>query len=273
MKMTVCSQKRKRCLTFGALLVVMTAPGRLFASDLADVKARGELIMLCFPHSTSEFVRQKGNGFEGMDYDILRAFASTHKVELTVRPVPEFSALIPWLLEGKGDVIASAFSITDERQKKVDFSDSYFPVKIMIVTEKKTSYQSTTELANKKAAVVEGSSREAFIRNNITAVTIVPVAKTRLAYEAVLAGKADYAPVDSTSAMTDLEEYPDLDIAFTFPEKMGYGFAVNKGSDLANALSTHIRRLRSSGVFYQMLLRCFGPRAVDLVKSIERETN
>ena len=229
--------------------------------------------MLCFPHSTSEFIRQKGNGFEGMDYDILKAFASTHKVELTVRPVPEFSALIPWLLEGKGDVIASAFSITDERQKKVDFSDSYFPVKIMIVTEKKTSYQSTTELANKKAAVVEGSSREAFIRNNITAVTIVPVAKTRLAYEAVLAGKADYAPVDSTSAMTDLEEYPDLDIAFTFPEKMGYGFAVNKGSDLANALSTHIRRLRSSGVFYQMLLRCFGPRAVDLVKSIERETN
>jgi len=73
--------------------------------------------------------------------------------------------------------------------------------------------------------------------------------------------------------MTDLQEYPDLDIAFTFPEKMGYGFAVTKGSDLADALSTHIGRLRSSGVFYQMLLRCFGPRAIDLVKSIERETN
>ena len=27
-----------------------------------------------------------------------------------VRPVPEFAALIPWLLEGKSDVIASAFS-------------------------------------------------------------------------------------------------------------------------------------------------------------------
>jgi polar amino acid transport system substrate-binding protein len=254
-------------------LVVLSAHSPIRAENLADIKARGELIMLCFPHSTSEFIRQSGGDYEGMDYEILKTFAAAHKVELTVLPVPEFSALIPWLLEGKGDVIASAFSITEERREKVDYSESYFPVVIMVVAKKSVVINDVADLTDRRAAVVPGTSREAFIKKKVTGVAIVPVEKTRLAYEAVLTGNADYAPVDSTSAMTDLQDYPDLDVAFSFPDKMGYGFAVGKGSDLAGALSEHISRLRSSGIFYKMLSRAFGSQAVELVKSIEGGTH
>jgi polar amino acid transport system substrate-binding protein len=271
--------RRKACGTGGLsfiaavtlLTVVAGQPAR--ASSLAEVKARGELVVLSFPHSTSEFVRRKGDVYEGLDYEMMRTFAAAHKVELTVRPVPKFSSLIPWLLEGKGDVIASAFSITEERRKVVDYSDSYFPVIIMIVSRKGVVIGDAADFTDRKAAVVPGTSREAFIKKKVTGVTIIPVEKTRLAYDAILAGKADYAPVDSTSAMTDLKDYPDLEVVFSFPDKMGYGFAVKKDSDLATALSEHIERLRASGIFYKMLSRVFGPQAVELVKSIERGSN
>jgi hypothetical protein len=59
-----------------------------------------------------------------------------------------------------------------------------------------------------------------------------------------------YAPVDSTSALTDLQDYPDLEIAFSLQDETGYGYAVGKGSDLPEALSEHVKRLRSSGIFY-----------------------
>lgn len=253
----------------GLLLLLLVNPTVSKGTDMADVEARGELVMLCFPHSTSEFVRREGAGYTGLDYEILKTFTAAHKVELKVQPVPEFADLIPWLLEGRGDVIASAFSITEERRQKVDYSESYFPVKVMVVAPKGVNLNGPEALPGKRSAVVPGSSRETFILQKVGNVQVVAVPKTRQAYVSVVEGEADYAPVDSTSAMTDLEDFPGLHVAYTFPDQMGYGYAVTKGSDLAGALSEHVARLKSSGIFYKMLERCFGPNAVELIKSIE----
>jgi ABC-type amino acid transport substrate-binding protein len=255
----------------GLVLLLLATPAILTATDMADVEARGEFVMLCFPHSTSEFVRSEGAGYTGLDYEILKTFAAAHRVELKVQPVPAFADLIPWLLEGRGDVIGSAFSITKQRRQKVDYSESYFPVKVMVVVSKGVNLNGPDDLAGKKAAVVPGSSREAFILQKVENVQLVAVPKTRQAYVAVVNGEADYAPVDSTSAMTDLQEFAGLHVAYTFPDRMGYGYAVTKGSDLAAALSEHVKRLKSSGIFYKMLERCFGPNAVELIKSIETQ--
>jgi ABC-type amino acid transport substrate-binding protein len=262
-------RKKSGVSLVGLLFLLLSNPAVSKGTDMADVEARGELVMLCFPHSTSEFVRRDGGGYTGLDYEILKTFAAAHKVELKVQPVPAFADLIPWLLEGRGDVIASAFSITKERRQKVDYSESYFPVKVMVVAPKGMILNGPEDLAGKKAAVVPGSSRETFILQKVSKVQVVEVPKTRQAYVTVGDGEADYAPVDSTSAMTDLQDFAELQVAYTFPDQMGYGYAVTKGSDLAGALSEHVKRLKSSGIFYKMLERCFGPNAVELIKSIE----
>jgi polar amino acid transport system substrate-binding protein len=227
--------------------------------------------MLCFPHSASQFISRRDGEFWGLDYEVLRAFAAVNDVKLTVRPVPRFADLIPWLLEGKGDVIGSSFSITEERKEKVDFTESYFPVRIMVVAKRGVSINTVSDLEKKRVAVVPGSSLETFIRQKVSPITVFPVEETLKAYDAVVSGEAELAPVDSTAAMIDLDRFPDLETVFTFPDRMGYGFAVSKGSDLGPALSEHIQNLRSSGVFYQQLGRCLGPRAIDMVKAAESE--
>jgi membrane-bound lytic murein transglycosylase F len=268
--MSAVNQKSpSRFLLFSCLLLVGTIP--LSASDMADLKSRGEITMLCSPHPRSDFIRRDGEGYFGLDYEILKTFAAAHEIRLNVEPVPRFSDLIPWLLEGRGDVIASSFSITEERRKQVDFSASYFPVRIMVVAKKGCPITNETDLAGLKAAVVPGSSLEAFIQQKVSEVRLVPVDQTPLVYDAIVSGKADYAPVDSTAALTYLRSHPELETVFSFPDRFGYGFAVRPGSDIRDALSEHIERLRSTGVYYKMLQRTLGPKAVEVVKAAETE--
>lgn len=241
----------------------------LLASDMADLKARGEVIMLCSPHPRSDFIRRDGSGFWGLDYEILKTFAAAHKIQLIVRPVPNFSDLIPWLLEGKGDVIASSFSITEERCERVDFSSSYFPVKIMVVAKKELTVTGVEDLVGLKAAVVPGSSLEAFIQKKVRNVQLASVDQTPLVYDAIMEGRADYAPLDSTAALGYMKQYPELATVFSFPDLFGYGFAVTKGSDIRDAISEHVDRLRVSGVYYNMIQRIFGPEGVNIVKAAE----
>jgi ABC-type amino acid transport substrate-binding protein len=240
------------------------------SSDLAEVKRRGELRMLCFPHDASEFITVRDGEYWGLDHEILRTFAVANGVSLTVVPVPKFADLIPWLLERKGDVIGSSFSITEERKEKVDFSESYFPVRVMIVGKSGEPLSDPSALASMTMAVVPGSSLESFVRKKIPSAELVLVKETPEVYEVVRSGRADFAPVDSTSALTDLDSFPDLETRYVFPDVMGYGFAVTRGSDLAPALSEHIQKLRSSGLLYQQLGRFLGPRAIEMVKTAER---
>jgi hypothetical protein len=71
--------------------------------------------------------------------------------------------------------------------------------------------------------------------------------------------------------MTDLERFPELANLYSFPDRMGYGFAVTRGSDLGPALSGHIKRLRSSGILYQQFERFLGSKVVEIVKAADAE--
>jgi polar amino acid transport system substrate-binding protein len=252
-----------------ALIFVGSLHVRLYASDMADLKARGKLIMLCSPHPRSDFIRRDGEGYLGLDYEIMKTFAAANDIALEVRPVPNFSDLIPWLVEGKGDVIASSFSITEEREETVDFSSSYFPVKIMVIAKRDSTIEGAEDLPGLKATVVPGSSLETFIKNKVPTVEIVPISSLDLVYETIESGKADYAPVDSSTALGSLKDYSELETVFSFPDTFGYGFAVTKSSDLRDALSAHIERLRSSGIYYKMIQRIFGEGAIDVIKAAE----
>ena len=121
-------------------------------SSLAAVKARGKLIMLCFPHQESPFIRvdvEIGiDQYDGIDYEIMTGFARSLGVTLEVHPVkPSFATLVPALLAGEGDVIASSFSITPERRQKVDFSRPYYAVHTVVLVRKDSHLASPADLA------------------------------------------------------------------------------------------------------------------------------
>lgn len=238
------------------------------ASTLAEVKERGKLVMLCWPHQESVYVRRmvKEYGKEGLniiggiDVDLMRTFAERLGVELEVRPVkPDYSALIPSLLAGKGDIIASSMTITKGRGELVEFSRPYKMIEQVVVTHRDSPISSISDLPGTRAVVVRGTSHEEhLLALDDSSIQLASVPFMIDAYGLVASGKADFTLVNRDSAerfLGYLEFSQNLKITFTFQASEGLGIAVVPGSDLRESLDRFIDEMLQSGELAEILAR------------------
>jgi polar amino acid transport system substrate-binding protein len=73
--------------------------------------------------------------YAGFDVELLECFARTAHLDLKFVTM-DFGALVAALSSGKVDIITDGICITEERQKKVDFSDSHFSMKTAVLALK-----------------------------------------------------------------------------------------------------------------------------------------
>ena len=70
----------------------------------------------------------------GFDFELAKLIAEDLDVRLAMVVPPSRDQLIPWLLEGRGDIIAASFTITETRGAHVAFSQPYLFVDEMVVS-------------------------------------------------------------------------------------------------------------------------------------------
>ena len=70
----------------------------------------------------------------GFDFELAKLIAEDLDVRLAMVVSPSRDQLIPWLLEGRGDIIAASFTITETRGAHVAFSQPYLFVDEMVVS-------------------------------------------------------------------------------------------------------------------------------------------
>jgi membrane-bound lytic murein transglycosylase F len=262
--------RRLAGFVFGFGLLLAAAPAAASATTIATVKERGRLVVLTFPHALSSFMKATGekDSYVGVDFDLMRAFASRLGVQLEIRTVERFDDLVPALREGRGDVIASSFSITPARRELVDFSRSYFPILIFAMARQGSGIAAPADLAGKSGCVVAGSSQEERM-NRLAKARKHYVQSSGDCWTAVSAGVADFTLLDSTAVIAHMDEYPKVMKAFQLPESDAYGFAVTRGSDLRAELDGFIEQARQSGFLYHVVERHFGPRGAELFKLVK----
>lgn len=95
---------------------------RLFTGDLDAIRKRGALRLLTWNDPISYFSHQ-GQLF-GFDLELARLLAAKLKVRLEIVVPPERSLLVPWLLEGRGDLVAACLHPVSNL-KGVAFSAPY----------------------------------------------------------------------------------------------------------------------------------------------------
>ncbi|MBX3390285.1 MAG: lytic transglycosylase F [Phycisphaeraceae bacterium] len=149
--------------------ILVQRVGSLRHDDLPEMLKLGVIRVLVSPSRTDFFVDQ--GQCLGFTHDLMTAYRDDlvkslddHDRKLTLVFVPvAFDDLIPALIEGKGDVIASNFTITPQRAEKVAFSDPYISDvhEVVVSGPRSPKIDSIDDLAGQELLLVEGSSYEA----------------------------------------------------------------------------------------------------------------
>jgi polar amino acid transport system substrate-binding protein len=225
--------------------------------------------MLCFPHQDNTFISvnlaagpmPKVGGqkdFKGVDVDIMAGFARSLGVSLEIRPIgiPSYGELIPALLRGDGDVVASSFSMTVDRQKVVDFSDIYYNAYRVVVVRQDSTIASPADLSGKVGALLPGSSQiEDLKQLGVKVDNLHPADFPRDGYLSVREKEADYTVLDTPGATKLLREFPTLKAAFKLGGAQPFGFAFQRGSDLRAAVNRYLEKISGSGELTAIFVR------------------
>ncbi|ADZ85159.1 basic amino acid ABC transporter substrate-binding protein [Cellulosilyticum lentocellum] len=204
------------------------------------------------------FEYRDGLDIVGFDVEIAKAVANKLGKELKIEDMA-FDSLIMGLNNDKMDFIAAGMTATEERAQQVDFSDSYFKSKqVIIVKADNTAIASADDLVGKSVGVQLGTTGDLFV-SGTEGVTVVQVKKGTQAVMDLQNGKVDAVVIDEEPAKKMIAGKTDvkiLEVPFIEEE---YAIAVKKGNtELLNTINETIEELKANGEYDKIYEQFFG---------------
>ena len=177
----------------------------------------------------------EGDKIVGIDIDILREVLRRSDSKMTVEDM-KFDSIIAAVQTGKGDIAASAITVTEDRKKMVDFSIPYITAKQVIIVPQDSAVQGVSDIKGLRIGVQHGTTGDSYVTDNIGEPQRFTDAS--MAVAALNRNKLDVVVLDNDPAMVHVAKNPRLKILdnpLTFEE---YAFAVPKGrSELLKILN------------------------------------
>lgn len=169
----------------------------------------------------------------GFDIDVLKIAAEAEGLETEVVDIGWETIVSGNALEnGECDVATGAMTITPEREEVMDFSDPYFEATQALLTQTGSGYESLEDLAGKRIAVQEGTTGEAYVKENLPeGAEAVSYEDSVLMMEAVTNGQADAGVNDNGLVNYYVEQNPSVEVTTEFKTGEEYGFSVKKGDN------------------------------------------
>ena len=197
--------------------------------------------------------------FSGFDIDIASAICAEMKADCTM-VAQEWDGMMPALNAKKFDMIVASMSITEERKKAADFSDSYYdiPSAWIAKTGSITDVNATT-LKGKKIIVTRNTPRAAYLLANFKDNEILQVAKEAEVTMELAAGRGDIGFGSSLAATAAFLKSPEGK-AFSkvgapvmlggAKDGGGVGIAMRKGEDtLKTKVNAALKAITANGVY------------------------
>ena len=237
--------------------------------DLPDIQKRDTLRVIT-QHSASSYFLFRGDE-RGLEYELARQFADMLDVHLqmVIPPTPE--DMIPWLMEGKGDIIAPGLLTAVPNHpvalRCLPYDSSYF----VVVTRGSAAVASLDELAGRTVhAIPSGPGYYALIDLNTQlggAVTIAP-APSGWDYEMLLAAlsKGEVEAVIAPWPLAKIERsyHQNITIGPRIGQNEPVGWYVRPNANqLRDAVDVFMSRVQSSGITATLRAKYFdkGERA------------
>ena len=191
--------------------------------------------------------------FEGIDIDVAAAIAEKLGLELQVDDM-DFDAALLAAQSGKSDMVMAGVTVTDERQKVMDFSDTYAEGIQSIIVPEDSDIASADDLAGKIIGTQRGTTGYIYCTDDFGEDSVVAYDDGLTAVQALNNGQVDAVVIDNAPAKEFVAANPGLKILDTAYAQEDYAIGVAKGNtELLNAINGALEELQADGTLQSIV--------------------
>ena len=250
----------------GALLLTRLT-GRASAATLAEIKARGSMVVATEDDfKPFEFI-QDGKP-TGYDTELLELMRKTVPFQIKQETIP-WTGLLPGVGSGKYDAAVTAALITAEREKFLDFCSPIAESTDFYVKKKgNAAIASIKDLAGKKCGVQAGSAmlsalpelEEMLKATGGKMGEVVQYVSYPEAYQDLAIGRTDYVVNTQINLQSLVNDKPGVfELGQAVSKKIYIAWAVKKGNtEVKELIDTFLLGARKSGEMAKLQQKWFG---------------
>lgn len=216
------------------------------------------------------FEFREGGELTGFDVELVEEIAS--RVGLEVEWVPTaFDTIFTQLATGRFDMIASATTITPEREELINFTEPYYRAQqaLIVNSEQTPDIQSTADVGDGDVVAVQrGTTGEAWARENLEpqGAEIRSFPQAPDTYIALEAANVTAVIFDEPSAVEEAANRGALEVVEAIDTGEDYGLGVNPENEaLLDAVNQALAEMIEDGTYQEIYDQWFPDAAAGSV--------
>jgi polar amino acid transport system substrate-binding protein len=219
------------------------------------------------------FEQGKEGNYTGFDIELLEAVGKAIGREVEFEDT-SFDTIFLDLAQGKFDVVASAATITDEREKTVDFTNPYYLSEQAILVKEGSEIDSVEALNGITVGVQQGTTGQEFVEEKGEAGDLRKYPQGPDAVGALESGTVEAVVIDIPVAENAVEASDGLEISAAIPTEEQYGFAVGQGeTELLEELNEGLKETIDDGTYAQIYEKWFKHAPPKSIESATHEAS
>ena len=185
--------------------------------------------------------------FEGIDIEVAGAIAEKLGLELQVDDM-DFDAALQAAQNGKSDMVMAGVTVTDERLKVMDFSDTYAEGIQSIIVPEDSDIATADDLSGKAIGTQRGTTGYIYCTDDFGEENVIAYDDGLTAVQALNNGQVDAVVIDNAPAQEFVAANPGLKILDTAYAQEDYAIGVAKGNtQLLDAINGALEELQADG--------------------------
>ena len=185
--------------------------------------------------------------FEGIDIEVAGAIAKKLGLELQVDDM-DFDAALLAAQNGKSDMVMAGVTVTDERLKVMDFSDTYAEGIQSIIVPEDSDIATADDLSGKTIGTQRGTTGYLYCTDDFGEENVIAYDDGLTAIQALNNGQVDAVVIDNAPAQEFVAANPGLKILDTAYAQEDYAIGVAKGNtQLLDAINGALEELQDDG--------------------------
>ena len=211
-----------------------------------------------------------GEEYKGIDIEISQAIADDLGMKLHQAIADDlgmklqvddmdFDSIIPAITTGKADMSLAGMTVTEDRKKNVNFSDSYATGVQVIIVPEDSDITGPDDLSDKLIGVQQGTTGDIYCSDTpenggYGEDHVVAYQNGASAVQALKTGKVDAVVIDNEPAKAFVAENEGLKILDTEYITEDYAIAIAKdNTELLDKVNTSLKKLKEDGTVQSII--------------------